>query len=323
MGILAQIMRRIFFVPVFIFSVLQLAAQDPTIKVLQTESVKPVKLAVTDTIKREWKAGGMYNLNVGQGSLSNWAAGGDDFSLTINSLLDLFCSYRKGRNSWDNTLDVSLGYLKTTTLGSRKNDDRFDLLSKYGFALTRKLNVSALMDFRSQFLRGYSYSDDDIKTFSSKFMAPGYVLSSLGLDYRPKKNFSAFISPITSRWVFVKDDSLSSIASYGVDSNRTSINQLGAFCTINYTKGFNKTVIYKTRLDLFSNYKKNPWDIDVYMTNSLSVKLAKYLSINWNVDMIYDDDVRLFGKDKMSPALQLKSIIGIGLMVRFISRPSV
>ena len=29
-----------------------------------------------------------------------------------------------------------------------------------------------------------------------------------------------------------------------------------------------------------------------------------------SVDMIYDDDVKLFGKDKTSPALQVKSIIG-------------
>ena len=28
-----------------------------------------------------------------------------------------------------------------------------------------------------------------------------------------------------------------------------------------------------------------------------------------SVDMIYDDDVKLFGKDKISPALQVKSII--------------
>jgi hypothetical protein len=235
--------------------------------------------------------------------------------------LNLFSSYRKEKISWDNNLDVSLGFLKTTSLGSRKNDDRFDLFSKYGHALGPKLNLSSVFDLRSQFFKGYTYPNN-VKTFSSSFMAPGYVLISLGLDYKPAKNLSIFFSPFTSRWVIVRNDSLSAKGSYGVDTGRHSINELGAFSTINFTKEINKHVSYKARLDLFSNYKKNPQNIDVYMTNILSVKVAKLISFNWNVDMIYDDDVRIFGKNKSSPALQLKSIVGIGLQVRFLSKPS-
>lgn len=314
-------MRRIFFATAFLITSLYLAAQDATVRILQVESTKTIKTGLPDTIKNIWKTGGMYNLNIGQGSLSNWAAGGDDFSLTITSLLNLYGFYRKGKHSWDNTLDVGLGYLKTTTLGSRKNDDRFDLLSKYGYALNSKLNISTLFDFRSQFFKGYTYNGET-KTFSSDFLAPGYVVLSVGLDYKPTKHLSIFLSPITSRWVIVKDDSLASVGSYGVDSSRHSINQLGAFCTINYAKDFSKYVAYKSRVDLFSNYKKNPQNIDVYMTNILAIKLAKFFSINWSVDMIYDDNAKLFGKNKMSPALQLKSIIGVGLLVKFSSRNS-
>lgn len=314
-------MRRIFFTSAFLITSFCLAAQDASVRILQVESTKTIKTGFADTVKNIWKTGGLYNLNVGQGSLSNWAAGGDDFSLTVNSLLNLYGFYRKGKHSWDNTLDVSLGYLKTTTLGSRKNDDRFDLLSKYGYALNRKLNVSTLLDFRSQFFKGYTYGSE-VKTFASDFLAPGYVVLSLGLDYRPTKHVSIFLSPITSRWVIVKNDSLASAGSYGVDSNKHSINQLGTFCTINYATDFNKFIGYRTRVDLFSNYKKNPQNIDVYMTNILAIKLAKYFSINWSVDMIYDNNVKLFGKTKSSPSLQLKSIIGIGLLIKFASTAS-
>ena len=309
-------MKKLFSVFLFIGITLAAAAQDPTIRTLQTESTKSITAATADTSKKLWKTGGLYNLSIGQGTLSNWAAGGDDFSLTINSFLNLFSSYRKEKISWDNNLDVSLGFLKTTSLGSRKNDDRFDLFSKYGHALNPKLNLSSVFDLRSQFFKGYTYPDN-VKTFSSSFMAPGYVLISLGLDYKPAKNLSIFFSPFTSRWVIVRDDSLSAKGAYGVDTGRHSINELGAFCTINFIKEVNKHVTYKARLDLFSNYKKNPQNIDVYMTNILSVKIAKFISFNWNVDMIYDDDVRIFGRNKSSPALQLKSIVGIGLMVKF------
>jgi hypothetical protein len=35
------------------------------------------------------------------------------------------------------------------------------------------------------------------------------------------------------------------------------------------------------------------------------------------VDFIYDDDVRLFGPNKNAPRLQIKSLTGLGLQVKF------
>jgi hypothetical protein len=56
-------------------------AQDETIKKLKAESDKPIKKDLKDTSEKAWKKGGLFNLNLSQGSLSNWAAGGDKFSL--------------------------------------------------------------------------------------------------------------------------------------------------------------------------------------------------------------------------------------------------
>ena len=136
-----------------------------------------------------WRTGGIYSLNLSQGSLSNWAAGGEDFSLALSSLLNLYGFYKNGKNSWDNTFDFNIGYVKTTSLGSRKNDDRFDLLSKYGHSISDKVSASVLFNLRSQFFKGYTYPND-VKTFSSAFMSPGYLLLSAGFDYKPNKDLS-------------------------------------------------------------------------------------------------------------------------------------
>ncbi len=125
------------------------------------------------------------------------------------------------------------------------------------------------------------------------------------------------MSPVTARWLIVKDDSLSAMGAYGVDPGDHSKSELGAFVSASYLKEFNKIVSYKGRLDLFSNYKHNPEKVDVFMSNIVSVKLSKILSATWNVDIIYDDDVRIFGKDGTSPAVQLKSLVGVGLLVKF------
>lgn len=290
-------------------------AQDATLKTLRTETERSIKKD-PDTTKKTWRRGGIYGINVSQGSLSNWAAGGDDFSLSVNSMLSLYAFYKKDKHSWDNTFDFNIGYVNTTSLGGRKNDDRFDLLSKYGHALNSKLNLTTLFNIRSQLFKGYTYPSN-VKTFSSAFMAPGYILTSLGLDYKPNKNHSIFVSPVTARWVIVRDTALANKGLYGVTPGKKSNLEFGAFATISYFREINKNVSYKSRIDLFSNYRHNPKNIDLFMSNMLNAKLGKIMSVSWSLDFIYDDDVRLFGKNQRSAALQVKSLIGIGFLIRF------
>jgi hypothetical protein len=291
-------------------------AQDKTVKGLKSDSERSIAKDASDTTQRTWKKGGSVGLNISQGSLSNWAAGGDDFSLAVNTVLNLYAFYKNGKHSWDNTLDFNLGYVNTTSLGSRKNDDRIDILSKYGYALGPKWNISGLFNFRSQLFDGYTYADNQ-RTFASTILSPAYVLVSPGFDYKPVPSFSFFISPITSRWTIVLDDTLSSRGDYGVEPGKHSRNEIGAFASANYIKDFNKILSYKGRLDLFSNYKAKAKNVDVFFTNVLNVKLTRVLSLTYSLDMIYDDDVRLFGPTKEGARTQLKSVVGAGLLVKF------
>lgn len=299
----------------FLFFLQHAVAQDETVRQLKKEAEKKAKKEV-DTVNLTWRKGGLYNLNLAQGSLSNWAAGGDDFSLTLTSYLNLYMFYKTDKRSWDNTLDFNFGYVNTTSLGSRKNDDRLDVLSKYGYAFSDKWNISGLANFRSQVADGFTYQDT-VRTFSSAFLSPAYLLASVGTDYKPNKDLSIFISPLTSRWVFVKNEALSNRGLYGVDSGRHSNAEFGAFASVNYLKDITSYFQYKGRLDLFSNYKDNPQNVDLFMTNVFAVKLLKYLTASWNIDLIYDHDVKIFGEEGRSPALQVKSLIGAGLQIKF------
>ena len=292
-------------------------AQDKSVQNLKSESQKTIKKDPTDTTLKTWKTGGFIGLNAAQGSLSNWAAGGDKFSLAINSNVGLYAFYKKNRHNWDNTLDLNLGYIKATSLGSRKNDDRIDLVSKYGYDIAPKWDLGDLFNFRSQMFKGYTYDSKGKRTFSSSFLAPAYVLISPGIGWKPNKDFSAFMSPVTARWIIVKNDSLASIGAYGVDKGKNSRAEFGAFASLNYMKELRKTFTYKSRLDLYSNYLKNPKNIDIYWTNMINMKLSKALSLTYSLDMIYDDDIKLFGTNHDSPGTQIKSMLGIGFMVKF------
>lgn len=289
-------------------------AQDQTVKGLQSDAKKEIKKDKLDSSK-VWNTGGIFNLNIGQGSQSNWAAGGDDFSFSLATYLGLHAFYKKGKYSWDNTFDFNYAVVNTTSLGTRKNDDRIDLLSKYGYSLNPKLDVAALFNVHSQISKGYSYNNDGSKNLLSDFFSPGYVLLSLGLNYKPAPGLAIFISPITSRWTIVRNDTLA--PKYGVTPGKNVKNEIGAFASITYLKDLSKTITYNGRLDLFSNYEHNPQNVDVMMNNMFTAKVSKVLSASLGLNLIYDDDVKQFGPNHDSPGLQFQSMIAVGLSVKF------
>lgn len=195
-------------------------SQDLVVAKLRSETSRNIKKEA-DTSSWNWKQGGLYNLNVSQSSLSNWAAGGDNFNMSINSFFNYFAFYKKDRQSWDNNIDVNLGFVQSTSLGGRKNDDRLDMLSKYGYKIDTvgKMYLSGLFNFRSQLFDGYSFSGNNA-TFTSSLFAPAYMIISAGLDYKPDNNFSLFFSPLTSRTTLVLNKKLSNLGKYGVDTGR-------------------------------------------------------------------------------------------------------
>ncbi|OQP64927.1 hypothetical protein A3860_19445 [Niastella vici] len=310
-------MQKVALALAFLLLTVSSIAQDKTVQELRTESAKTITKDDKDTIVKTWKTGGLFNGTFGQTSLSNWAAGGDQFSLNANGLVNLFAFYKKGIHSWDNSIDLELGYINSTSLGTRKTNDRIDVVSKYGCQLFDHMFLTGLFNFRSQFTAGYTYPNDTTRIKTSNFMAPAYVIVALGMDWKPSPTFSLFLSPITTRWVIVKDDTLSAKGAYGVDSGKTVRNEIGAYLSATCNREIIKNLTYKAKLDLFSNYKHNPENIDVFMSNLISMNVYKGFSFSLGADFIYDDDQKSFGPDKNAPRLQVRQFIGIGYMRKF------
>jgi Protein of unknown function (DUF3078) len=296
-------MKRKFLVTIVaITGMLSIRAQDSSVKDLQKAANKEVKSLDKDG----WKKSGTFILNLSQGSLSNWAAGGEDNTLGINTILNYAINYRKGKNTWDNYFDLALGFQNATSYSRfRKSDDRIDITSKYGHQIASKWYVAALVNFNSQALAGYDYNSD---TKISNFLTPGKVLLSLGLDFRPNNDLSIFISPVTTRWILKKDNDFYLINAFGVPAGSKSYNEIGAYLSAKYTKPLNAWATYAGRLDLFSNYKRNPQNVDVFFTNLLTMKFNTWLGTSVSLDLIYDDDV--------ISKTQLKEILGLGLTLK-------
>lgn len=276
--------------------------------------------AQQDTV---WRRGGLFSLNFSQVSLTNWAAGGQN-SIAGNAIINYFANYKKGKNVWDNNLDLGYGLIMQGKKGDiLKSDDKIDLSSKYGREAAKHWYYSLLLNFRSQFAAGYNYPNDSIAI--SKFFAPAYVLLALGMDYKPNDNFSLFLSPATARFIFVNDKFLSDAGAFGVDSGKTLRTEVGAYLKATYKKDLNANVNLQTSIDLFSNYLDKPQNIDVNWQVLLSLKVSKYLSASLSTQLIYDDNTTLaFYKsdgvtiDHVGPGTQFKEVIGIGFAYKFV-----
>jgi hypothetical protein len=307
-------MRKSLLTVLLFMGVQALFAQSIAVAKLRSETSRSIRKD-NDTSYFNWKQGGMYNFNLAQSSLSNWAAGGDNFNMAINSYFNYYAYFQKPRQSWDNNLDLNLGFVQSTSLGGRKNDDRIDILSKYGYRIdtTGMWFLSGLFNFRSQLFDGYSFSGSKAN-FTSSFLSPAYIILSAGLDFKPNNTFSVFFSPLTSRTTLLLNNKLSNLGSYGVPVGKKINRETGLFVTVNYNNTIAPNIIYRGRADFFSNYYEKPENINLYMTNMFTFKINKNFSATYSLDLMYDDKIKIFGPLKKSPGLQLKSIIGIGYL---------
>lgn len=278
--------------------------------------------ADTTAIPKYWKLSGAVGINMTQSSYSNWAAGGQNSVAGVASG-GLVLDYSKNKWQWNTTLDLGYGIMIQDESGRSKTEDKIELASKLGLKATKYWYYTILAQFKTQFDKGYSsypVKDDEKWNYSSKFMAPGYLTLSLGMDYNPNADFSLFISPLTLRATYVQDKMLSDAGSYGVDPGKKSLVQYGAFLKAIYQKKLvEDRIMFKSKLELFTDWENKPQNVDVNCEINVDFKVTKWLSTKLYMQMIYDDDIRITDSDGnlKGPKLQFKEVLGIGLSYIF------
>lgn len=289
-----------------------------------TETEKTLRTQSADTIKG-WKKGGVIAVSLAQTSLTNWASGGQS-SLSVNGISSAFANYKKGTIEWTNSLDIGYGLLKEgANSRARKTDDKIDFLSKFGKRAFKNFYYAALLNLKTQFSPGYNYPNDSVKI--SAFFAPAYLLGALGLDFKPDAYFSAFLAPLTAKLTIVTDKKLSDSGAFGVTPGESVLSEFGGYLRIIYTKNdfkneFLKNIAFTSKLDLFSNYLKNPQNIVVNWENLIIMKVNKYVTVNFNTQLIYDDKIKIKPSDSgpdaiPGPRIQFKEILGVGFSYKF------
>lgn len=305
--------------------------------VLAQTPVDTTKASKSDTVIPNWKKGGAVGFNFTQASFTNWAAGGIN-SISGQFLFNTYANYKRGTTTWDNILDISYGLTKQGTSESvRKADDRLDVTSKYGqYAFKKVWYYSFLANFKTQFQPGYTYQGDTARTLISDFMSPGYLVLAIGLDYKPTAKVSIFTAPVTAKYTFCYNQTLADAGAFGVEKaqydtagvrivkGKNIRQEFGGYFKIQYRGDVMKNVNMLAKMELFSNYIKNPQNIDVNAEVVVTMKVNKYLSANLSMQAIYDHDINVpVDKnndgvlDGAGPRLQFRQVLGVGLAVKF------
>ena len=280
-----------------------------------------------EPIPEGWQRGAGLGLDLAQLLQINPKQGAGQNRLGFGGAFNGFANLKDGRKQWDNSLLWQFGMQR---LGSgviaqgsdakipfQKQIDELRLNSKYGFQVKEdsKWFYTGNASFLSQLLPTYQYTNGVAGNFVADFLdqgispiarlfAPATVQLALGMDYKPNENFSLFYSPLGAKFIIVASDS---IAARGVHGNQVSGEadalgffpefenvdaQLGSQILAKYTTTFvDEKGAFTSSLNLFSNYLRNPQNVDVDWANALSYKLFKNFQATLLLNIFYDDDV--------------------------------
>ena len=249
----------------------------------------------------------------------------------INSIIE----YKKDRLAWDNNVKWSFSiqrlgggffFNSEEKIPFQKSIDELRLGSKAGYKFSddSKLFYAVDFSFLSQMLGTYdgNYLKDikepDIENDPiSRFLSPGQITFSIGIDYKPSNHFSLFLSPIGYKSILVLDDNIADnivLNSAGeitgsvhgnpitTDASKKVLvsfdnvqHKMGSLLRASYNNKFLEgKVTFKSGLVMYSNYLTDLKKIDYEWTTETNFVVFKGLHLSLYTTVFYDYDVFSF-----------------------------
>jgi len=277
---------------------------------LMAQEITQKDLSPLDT--SYWESSFSAGLNFNQaGFSSNWKSGGVN-SVAFGSIVAGKALYRKGKLSWDNELELLFGIVRNEGEQTRKSNDRIFLDSKLGYQLSEKWSSYFSMNYLTQFAAGYNFNDDGSRTLISKFMAPGFLTSSLGFEFKPNNTFFLRIGPFSPRFTFVTDpEIINNVPSnYGVlAGDQVRVEWLAMQVFAGLDKDLSENLNLKSRYTMYANYQTLSLEnIDHRLDLTITAKITNIISVTLTGIGLYDID--------QDPGVQYSQALALGILYK-------
>jgi hypothetical protein len=267
--------------------------------------------------------------SLSQTYLANWTKGGES---SLSGLMDLMgrATYnnKEANTQWINIFRLKFGAIMTQD-EVRKNQDEFEIDSRYNRNAWRKIGFSASLYMKHQLAKGYNYSEEPPEVVS-KFISPGTMTVGLGIEYKPMEKTTVNVAPLSYKTTFVLDTVLIDQSAHGVPEGQRAKREMGLQIAANNTLNPMKDMEITNRIRLFSNYLKNPQNVDVDWEFILEKQISWFFTVRLNLHLIYDDDVHFKvldanddpvlnpdGSEKKVARTQFKEYVGLALSFKF------
>lgn len=256
-----------------------------------------VDVVEPDTIKY-WKKKWNIGLNGSQASYNNWSQGtNNSIAATGTSLLNL--NYKKDKYAYDLVMNLRFGQTRINGQDVRKTDDLINIKNRIDHLLhAQEVSAYFEVDFRTQFDEGR----DKNGVYISDFMAPGYILETAGLGYKPY-DFIQFQSGLTLKQTVMNDTTLSK--RYGMKAESRFRGEGGFSLGATFKKNVAKNLVLNSNVTSFTNFLQNIEHTDIMFSNELTGKINSFMNTNIQFVMMYDKD--------FNNQIQIKQVLAVGL----------
>ena len=242
---------------------------------------------------RYWKTFGNFQGKYTQSYYSdNWYKGGES-NHSILGQINLEADYAKNHTTWDNKLELKLGYYNTSQVNGkstfRTNEDLIRFTSKFGLKAFENWYYSAQFQGYTQFAPVWDTKNPE--KLKSKFMAPAYGNLSIGMDYKPKFKkkgitLSVLLSPLSYNLKYSAVDSIST--SFGIDAGQQVKHSFGSRFDGNLKWTFLDDFTWTNKTQFYTTYEST----EINFENTIDYRLSKYLSLQFFCHWRYDDSVK-------------------------------
>lgn len=268
--------------------------------------------ADTAKVKKPWTHNLVGGLNLTQVSFSDtWAQGGENALAYATSLFGKSVQDQPKTN-WATSYKFAFGQTKLGDQGVRKTDDKIDIESNLTYKMGTYINPYVAATLKTQFAKGYEYSKNaqgkTVEKQVSQFFDPGYLTQSAGLGYQPIPQIktrlgAALREVITSDFnTYADNPATQAIEKTKVEGGLESVTEA--------TWQMHPNLLFTGKLELFDAFKN--FDIIIMRSdNTLAAKVSKYVTVNFNVQLLKEPPVRR-GK------IQRKQTLAVGLSYTFL-----
>ena len=241
---------------------------------------------------------------------ANWYQGGSS-SFAGLGIAKGQISYITERFTWENFGEWRMGGSTVSADSLHKvntTDDLFRVYSKANLRIIPKLFTSLSVELETRLLPTYKSNSMDLK--SAPF-SPLRFNAAFGIDWKPVKNLSVSVSPISYKMIHIADTARVASTDYGLETGQQTQHNIGSSMRVEYTWKPVREVALESKFYLYTNYHHVEIDLEV----NCDFIINRFLSARLMLHPRYDTSVIMSGDTHAK--IQFRELLSIGFAHKF------